>query len=305
MSSSAGQKRKAKSKSKSKAKKEARRLEKIREAERRDTIRQANWVDGDDTTPRNVLDTTGFLQGSPFRNYTKNNLSVHIGYASSSDLSDADLAVLYELTQTNMLEHYNHAAEVDPTDWSWNEKKKMEELRHPEARYLIARAAPSSLVSGTSKGDIVGFAHIRFELEGIYEVTYIYELQIAQMAQKHGLGKRIMQLIELVSVKLAMKWVMLTVFKGNDAAGNFYTKLKYELDEIDPSLCEENATDEPKPYSILSKCVDREEKKRLAAIKFLNNAVAEDERQEQAARAQKIMLATPTKGKSTQKKSSP
>tara|TARA_B100000795_G_scaffold266725_1_gene250406 strand:- start:214 stop:765 length:552 start_codon:yes stop_codon:yes gene_type:complete len=183
----------------------------------------------------------------------------------------------------------------------------MEEFKHSDARYIIARASPSSLVAETkaeSNGDIVGFAHIRFELEGVYEVTYIYELQISNRGQRQGLGKRMMQLIELVSVKMKMKWVMLTVFKGNSAAGDFYKKLKYALDEIDPSLCEESATDEPKPYNILSKCVDREEKKRLAAIQFLNFAVAEDERKEQAARTE-MMMATPTKGRSTQKKVSP
>ena len=354
-------KRKAASKSKSKAKKEARRMEKMKEAERKSNIQRANWINGDENSPRNVLDTNSLKADSPFRNYIKNDLSVHISFASPSDLSDADFACLYDITRTNMLEHYNRAAEVDPTDvryfkkislflflmysnsqkscfyssmfltcllcflcfvlilsprsiplhvvqqWSWNEKKKMEEFKHSDARYIIARASPSSLVAETkaeSNGDIVGFAHIRFELEGVYEVTYIYELQISNRGQRQGLGKRMMQLIELVSVKMKMKWVMLTVFKGNSAAGDFYKKLKYALDEIDPSLCEESATDEPKPYNILSKCVDREEKKRLAAIQFLNFAVAEDERKEQAARTE-MMMATPTKGRSTQKKVSP
>ena len=109
-------KRKAASKSKSKAKKEARRMEKMKEAERKSNIQRANWINGDENSPRNVLDTNSLKADSPFRNYIKNDLSVHISFASPSDLSDADFACLYDITRTNMLEHYNRAAEVDPTD---------------------------------------------------------------------------------------------------------------------------------------------------------------------------------------------
>jgi|TARA_B110000090_G_scaffold184660_1_gene212196 hypothetical protein len=72
-------------------------------------------------------------------------------------------------------------------------------------------------------------------------------------------------------------------------------------------LCEEFATDEPSPYNILSKCVDRELKKRLDAMKFLNNAVAEDIRQEQAAAvvARKGGSSTPKKRMELPKKTSP
>jgi len=75
----------------------------------------------------------------------------------------------------------------------------------------------------------------------------------------------------------------------------------------DPSLCEEFATDEPSPYNILSKCVDRELKKRLDAMKFLNNAVAEDIRQEEAAAvvARKGGSSTPKKRMELPKKTSP
>ena len=92
-----------------------------------------------------------------------------------------------------------------------------------------------------------------------------------------------------------MQWVMLTVFKGNNGAGSFYERLKYEIDEIDLVLSEEGAMDVPAPYSILSKCIDKEEKKRLAAIKLLNEAVAKDiaeEEDEAAANAKSTAKAT-------------
>jgi ribosomal protein S18 acetylase RimI-like enzyme len=240
-SNAAGQKRKADRKSKQKLKKERRRQEKLERAARLLNVRKAMYS-SDDETPLNFLVATGFNPDSPFCNYTKNNLSVQIEYGDFTTLSKADFETIYELTRGNMVDQYNRAAEKDPT-WSWSEKKKKSELMHSDARYLLVRESSSN--------DIVGFAHIRFEAEEDVEVTYLYELQLTEAVQNHGLGKRIMQIIELVSAKLHMKWVMLTVFKANQAAWDFYQKLKYEIDETDPSLCEETATDEPAPYNIL------------------------------------------------------
>ena len=292
-------KRKQDRKSKQKAKKEKRRQEKLLEAERMLTIQRANWSAPD--VAANFLTSANFQSDSPFCNYTKHNVSVHLECASPAELSAADLDTLYELTYHNMHEQYERAAETDPQQWSWSEKKKRAEMAHPEARYLIARATTITDTPST----IVGFAHIRFELEGMVEVTYVYELQLAEAAQKHGLGKRMMQLIELVSNKLDMKWVMLTVFKENVAASTFYSKLKYEMDETDPSLCDETATDEPAVYNILSKCVNKEMKAQAAAMKYLNQAVAEDIRLEEAEAAAGKTERTPTKVALSQKKMSP
>lgn len=88
----------------------------------------------------------------------------------------------------------------------------------------------------------------------------------------------------------------------------FYERLKYELDEIDPSLSEESAMDAPAPYTILSKCIDREEKRRLAALKFLNDAVANDIAEEEAvavAAAKTMAKTTPTKASLKMRKVSP
>ena len=291
MSSFASKKSK---KAKAKAKKEARRREKQAELARRATIRMAMYSSDASEAPRDVLADSGFAANSPFCSFSNQDLSVQISFAAAEDLSDEDMQTIFDLTKLNMHEHYCRAAEVDPTDWTWSDRKKMAELKNPEARYLIAREKDSG---GQTKGPIIAFSHFRFELEGLYTVIYVYELQIAESAQKRGLGKRFMQLIELIGVKQGMQWVMLTVFKGNGGAGSFYERLKYEIDEIDPSLSEETAIDEPAPYSILSKCIDKQEKKRLAAVRFLNNKVAEDVEAEKAT--------TPKKLKSQVRKVSP
>ncbi len=299
--------KKSSKKAKAKAKKEARRLEKQAELARRATVRAAMFSDVASETPRDALRDSGFGADSPFTNFAKNGLDVKVSFATANDMSAQDLQRIFDLTKANMHAHYCRAAEVDPTDWTWSDRKKMAELKDSEARYLVAREAGPS-ADDQREGPIIAFAHFRFELEGLYTVLYVYELQIAESAQKNGLGKRFMQLLELIGVKQGMQWVMLTVFKGNGGAGSFYDRLKYEIDETDPSLSEESAMDEPAPYLILSKCIDKEEKKRLAALKFLNDAVAKDIAEEEAAAAAaaaKTLKTTPVKASPKMRKVSP
>lgn len=59
-----------------------------------------------------------------------------------------------------------------------------------------------------------------------------------------------MTITELVSIKLRMKKVMLTVFHANEGAMKFYLRNKYAIDECSPSNFEGN---EDCDYEILSK----------------------------------------------------
>ena len=106
---------------------------------------------------------------------------------------------------------------------------------------------------------VLGFAHFRYELDDNdtppqHTITYLYELQILPSTQGHGLGKKLMTIIELLSIKNQMKKVMLTVFHVNKNAMGFYTKNKYVVDECSPSNFEGN---EDCDYEILSKCLGK------------------------------------------------
>ena len=79
------------------------------------------------------------------------------------------MRAIFDLTKTNMLDHYTRAAESEPSEWTWSDKKKMKELRHPEARFLVVRsgtseAAAEGKAAEDSQGasSIVGMAHFRF-----------------------------------------------------------------------------------------------------------------------------------------------
>ena len=51
---------------------------------------------------------------------------------------------------------------------------------------------------------------------------------------RKGVGKHLMVVLEIIALKLGMEWVMLTVFNANEAAGAFYRRLGYGVDETSP-----------------------------------------------------------------------
>lgn len=55
-------------------------------------------------------------------------------------------------------------------DWGWSDKKKKAELFVPEMRFLIARAR--------SDATLLGFVAFTCLLEGEYDVSYVWELQV-------------------------------------------------------------------------------------------------------------------------------
>lgn len=150
--------------------------------------------------------------------------------------------------------------------------EKRQELTHDHARFLIATIdnngdGDSSSIGNTdadagididtassSSKEIMAFAHFRFDLNDddnpTQEVLYLYEIQIQPIAQKNGLGRRMMQIMEIIAMNMKMRKVMLTVFKSNKSAMGFYRRLKYDVDEISPSMFGEEVD-----YEIMSKVV--------------------------------------------------
>eukprot|EP00943_MAST-04B_sp_MAST-4B-sp1_P001295 g1295.t1 len=173
-----------------------------------------------------------------FTKYSRNGLDISIEFSSGLTMDVETRQRTFDVLKDNMKQMY------DKSGWGWSDRKKMNEHTDPSARFLVAR---------NIQGEVIGFTQFRFLIEKNYEVLYIYELQVAMNGRRCGLGRHMMQICELMARKNEMKFVMLTVFKNNAAAMNFYrNKMKYELDEISPSECGDDTAD----YEILSKCVD-------------------------------------------------
>ncbi|KAF4529552.1 hypothetical protein B566_EDAN016790 [Ephemera danica] len=128
----------------------------------------------------------------------------------------------------------------DKCEWGWKDSLKRDELFDEDACYLIAR---------DSAGILVAFSHFRFDLDYGRPVLYCYELQLTEGTRRKGLGRRMMQTLELLAWRAEMECVVLTVLKHNHEACAFFHAMKYELDETSP----EDSYDETHCYEILSK----------------------------------------------------
>ncbi|KAI8381307.1 acyl-CoA N-acyltransferase [Radiomyces spectabilis] len=135
----------------------------------------------------------------------------------------------------------------------WHDEQKKEEMRGPEARYLIARSA-------SDPSDLKGFLLFQMTYEETMDddkmaaVAYCYELQLVPEARNQGLGEYLMQLLVDIGHHWGMEKVMLTVFKANKSAIRFYTKkLGFDLDEISPGACLSALQARKFDYEILSK----------------------------------------------------
>eukprot|EP00268_Persea_americana_P004712 TRINITY_DN11525_c0_g1_i10.p1 TRINITY_DN11525_c0_g1~~TRINITY_DN11525_c0_g1_i10.p1 ORF type:complete len:258 (-),score=59.80 TRINITY_DN11525_c0_g1_i10:58-831(-) len=179
----------------------------------------------------------------PFCQYDRNGLFVYLESGSGEQLSSAMKRYIQDLLKVNMEGPYG-------PEWPTEEKVKRREMVAPEARYIFVRKTSNANTNETlskaegemtftrwmGDGDpVVGFVHYRFVIEEV-PVVYVYELQLEPCVQGKGLGKFLMQLIELIARKNHMGAVMLTVQKRNVLAMRFYTsKLRYTISTISPS----------------------------------------------------------------------
>jgi GNAT superfamily N-acetyltransferase len=155
-----------------------------------------------------------------------------------------------DLFERNMGDMYQES------DWGLNMAEKEEELSHENARFLICSTCNDHNDDDNDYDELLAFAHFRFDVndddDPTEQVLYVYELQVDASVRQCGLGRRIMSILELVARRAQMSKTMLTVFKSNKAAIQFYTlKMKYKVDEISPSMHGQIAD-----YEILSKRVN-------------------------------------------------
>eukprot|EP00879_Flechtneria_rotunda_P011866 GHRR01012395.1.p1 GENE.GHRR01012395.1~~GHRR01012395.1.p1 ORF type:complete len:239 (+),score=70.88 GHRR01012395.1:527-1243(+) len=181
-------------------------------------------------TIRSANQEQDILQQFPaFNKYDKNGLNAIITFSHGNKLSQDHQHAIWGLFDSNMRDIYNRDVH------KWNPKEKKRELFHEEARYLLA--------VDTASGKLLAYTHFRFELEeniltnedmqlfqlARYQpVLYCYELQLDACVQRKGLGKRLMQMLELMALSFKMEALLLTVHQSNEAAHAFYRALGYK-----------------------------------------------------------------------------
>lgn len=154
-----------------------------------------------------------------FKKFTKNEFIANLSCHAVTELDKETVDTIFNLEKENMKQIYEEC------DWGWHDKKKREEMTDDRARYLIAR---------TPEGKLVAFSHYRFDLDFDIEVLYCYELQLSSEVRRKGLGKFMLQILELIAFSNNMKKVVLTVLKNNLEAMEFFKAMNYEMDETSP-----------------------------------------------------------------------
>ncbi|KNA25012.1 hypothetical protein SOVF_010480 isoform A [Spinacia oleracea] len=201
---------------------------------------------------------------SEFLNYNLQGLCLSLEGGHGAKLSRSLKQYVLNLVKQNMQQHYGD-------EWPKEEKVKCRDMVAPEARYIFVYEVPT-LVSSTEKrlmptnehkNDVVGFVHYRFITEEELPVLYVYELQLEPRIQGKGLGKFLMQLLELIARKNCMAAIVLTVQKANLSAMFFYTsKLGYCISSMSPSRVDP-LVGLRKNYEILCKSFDQEAKNKF------------------------------------------
>jgi len=156
-----------------------------------------------------------------FKVFSKNGVTGNLSTKRVADLDENEKATVVELLIRNMKALY------EQSNWGWNEKNKRDEMMEDAAWYLLAK---------NEDGKICGFSHFRYDMDYDDEVLYVYEIQIDEEFQRKGLGKFMMQVLEMLAFKADMRKIMLTVLKHNESATKFFkSHMKFEIDETNPA----------------------------------------------------------------------
>ncbi|XP_014663320.1 PREDICTED: N-alpha-acetyltransferase 40-like [Priapulus caudatus] len=174
------------------------------------------------------------LSMGAFQKFDRNDISINIEAKRVADLDEETLQWCIDLTKVNMQDIY------EMSEGGWSDRAKREEMTHESVWYLIAR---------NQQGQRKALVHFRFDMDYEVEVVYCYEIQLVKEVQKKGLGKFLMQILELFAFKTGMKKVMCTVFSHNTGSMAFFKKIKYVVDETQPDPLMDGEVD----YEILSK----------------------------------------------------
>jgi len=217
-------------------------------------------------------DGAGILPKSSNSDAAADASDVEVQYWNSNDIVSAPknasqnknrLEQFLQLFERNMADQYRQSS------WGLNLPEKKEELSHAKARYLVlldngnnastetkqVEEKENNNSSDDNDNDLIGYCHYRFDYDDDEDPTevvlYVYELQIAAAHRRRGYGRQLMVMAEELARSREIPKVMLTVFKANTAAMEFYTSsLKYTMDPSSPSQHKQFAD-----YEILCKQV--------------------------------------------------
>jgi N-alpha-acetyltransferase 40 len=198
-----------------------------------------------------------------FKLYDRKGLLAELCYYTAESLPQSLLEWAFDLAKRNMEAAYDACQ-----GWGWKDKKKRSELLDADARFIVVTAMdrqsvvedptlPSDTrpqdsgqaahIADVAQGQPLAFVHLRYEIEREIPVAYVWDIQVEGSMQGRGLGRFLLQVVELIARKGSIERLMLTVFRTNVVARHLYERLGFVTDEDSPG--------EEEGYEILSKAL--------------------------------------------------
>ncbi|XP_070522479.1 N-alpha-acetyltransferase 40 isoform X2 [Cardiocondyla obscurior] len=144
---------------------------------------------------------------------TSDNNAIELVCLKAKDAQSECLSWIMDIMERNMKDMYERSR------WSWNAAEKRAELTEETAWYLLALC----------NNEFLGFSHFRFDIDNGDLVLYCYELQLEPSIRRKGLGRFMMSALESMAYQNQMLKVVLTVFKHNPSAIQFFYALGSEI----------------------------------------------------------------------------
>lgn len=188
------------------------------------------------TTQDRIVERANALDMGSFMNHyidaTRHTYRRHDDFFYIS-LTPAEL-LLGELDKCFALIEATSRKDYEPSSFGWHPRKKKEEMRQKEMKYLLVRRYNKH--GSMSEEPLEGFLSfmITHDSTPSVPVLYIYEIHLSQSARGKGLGKRLINIAEHVARKIGLDKVMLTCFLSNERALKFYRMQGYDIDSCSP-----------------------------------------------------------------------
>jgi N-alpha-acetyltransferase 40 len=150
-----------------------------------------------------------------------------IATADAGSLTSEQLNACLDLVELTSAEDYQNS------ETGWSRSKKRREMKLPEMRYILL-LGPGA-VQSLPASELAGFVSFMITYEDGYEVVYVYEIHFAPASQGKGFGRSLMDVVAATGSSVGLEKAMLTVFKSNSRATDWYLKLGYSMDEFSPA----------------------------------------------------------------------
>lgn len=166
----------------------------------------------------------------------------------SKQVDERNYCRMMSLFESLMRDMYENSS------WGWNQQEKLAEWKHPRTRIVLVVKRPAGdafdniifneLPKDEETDELIGFMCFRFEIGADKSecALYVYELHVHPDYQRQGLGDELMRWARCFGTEFKMDKIMLTTFRCNSPALQFYSKLKFTTDKSSPAINESDYT---------------------------------------------------------------